>query len=573
VMPQQLGPCTEKADCLSGICGVNGTGNCCNSKCVLGGPCGATGCDAITGDCQYPPTSVACGEASCDGGMFQADGCNGFGSCENLILSTCLPFACNPSGCLSTCSSNADCVGGYCDRPSSTCCGLANGAQMDVDGASGDDTQVCCGSEASPCMTLTHAMQLIDEAQAQNVVITATYDGNESGVWDPPAEVYPIVLGWGVELSIYGIAFYDGDSANRALFEVGPVSANDQLGYASIAGGAVGVSSQPPTDKSTILVNPKGTLFLAGTLVYSGLGDQTTAIEVSAGAELVLGQDRSGGQTGTVFIGSNSPVPTIDGYNGIVCDSANGVGCTVMDSPVSGTNSVVIAGQANHDIDAEDFANISLSFAPQIGVRATGAGRANCPSFEDGSASSDGAILIHGKASVTIEDGAVQCVGGTAFALEGSTNGVPTVVIDDVTIEDATVGVHAFAGTATITSSTIEYNTIGVEQDTDGTHIATIDLSWGGGGNVNVVACNISGDGGMIGASVINRTSQVLEAQQVDWDTMAPDVFSCDLNLMNCSCQIPNCTDSPGADGMDAVTESSGSIDTSGNGSAPACAN
>jgi hypothetical protein len=201
-----------------------------------------------------------------------------------------------------------------------------------------------------------------------------------------------------------------------------------------------------------------------------------------------------------------------------------------------------------------------------------GAGRATCVGYEDGSLSKDAAVLIHGKANVTMNGGAVQCIGGTAIALEGSANGVPSLSLDGMTIEDATVGLHAWAGKAAIASCNIEYNTIGVEQDTDGTNIASIDLS-GGGGGTTTVACNTSGDGGMIGVSVLNLTTQVLDADDVDWDTTGPDVFSCDASLMTCTCAIPSCTDSAGADGMDAVMESTGVIETTGNGSAPTCVN
>jgi hypothetical protein len=196
-------------------------------------------------------------------------------------------------------------------------------------------------------------------------------------------------------------------------------------------------------------------------------------------------------------------------------------------------------------------------------------------SQQDGSTSINGAILLHGKASVTIDNGAVECVGGTAILLESSENGAPSLSMNETTIEDAQVGLHALAGTATIARSFFQYISIGIEQDTDGVNIASIDLSGGADGGVNTVACNTSGglggDAGMPGTSVINLTLNLLNASNVDWDTPGPDQFSCNASLLVCTCQISSCTTAPGTDGMDVVAESSGQILTAGNGLAPTC--
>ncbi len=165
---------------------------------------------------------------------------------------------------------------------------------------------------ASPCQTLTHALQLIDEAQARDVVLTATV-GAKAGMW--VGERYPVVLGWGVELSASGISFGDGDVESRDLFEIGAVSPNDLVGYASVIGAEIG---NPTSDRSTILVDPGSTLYLASASIFSNAADETTAIEVSAGAGLVLGQDHSGGITGTVEIGPEISTDSLLGYNGIV---------------------------------------------------------------------------------------------------------------------------------------------------------------------------------------------------------------------------------------------------------------
>ncbi len=105
-----------------------------------------------------------------------------------------------------------------------------------------------------------------------------------------------------------------------------------------------------------------------------------------------------------------------------------------------GGSSVSISEQANHDIDAEDFAAIKLTSRPQIGIKPKAPGRAKCVNQQDGSASSDGAVLVHGKASVTLDNGAIECIGGTAIVLESSANGTPSLSMSGTTIEDAQVG-------------------------------------------------------------------------------------------------------------------------------------
>jgi len=67
--------------------------------------------------------------------------------------------------------------------------------------------------------------------------------------------------------------------------------------------------------------------------------------------------------------------------------------------------------------------------------------------------------------------------------------------------------------------------------------------------------------------AVLNTTTATLNADNVDWDTTGPDLFSCDVTLTNCSCESSSCTTTPGTDGMDAVYESTGIVTTTGNGS------
>ncbi len=135
VKPEPVGSCTENDDCLSGVCGLDGTGYCCVSACFQGAPCGASGCDPFSGACQYPDAGVACGQEMCAGGLFQPAPACQLGSCIAGQSIDCAPYQCNAGGCLTSCNSDADCVHGYCDLPSSTCCSLPSNATIDVDSA------------------------------------------------------------------------------------------------------------------------------------------------------------------------------------------------------------------------------------------------------------------------------------------------------------------------------------------------------------------------------------------------------------------------------------------------------
>jgi hypothetical protein len=264
-------------------------------------------------------------------------------------------------------------------------------------------------------------------------------------------------------------------------------------------------------------------------------------------------------------------------------------GCTIRDATLkAGVSSLVIEGQENVDIDAEDYATITLTSSPVIGLSPADAGFLQCEQFTptpaaDGKpdAYSHGAkataVLLNGNVNMTFNNGTVQCIYGDAFLLNASKNGSPTLTLDGTTIQNTEFGVYANAGSATISNSTIWYNGNGVEQGTDGTNISSLDLSSGGDGGTTTVVCNNSYESvhgrSTPGASVLNSTSASLNARNVDWDTPGPDLFSCNAKLTSCTCELSSCTvytADGGFDGLDAVYTASGTIDTTGNGTSTA---
>jgi hypothetical protein len=582
-VPQATGPCASSDACTSGICGVIGTGHCCTAACSTTDlVCGATDCDG-TGACAYPSNLTSCGPGISCTGTTQTDAtaCDGKGTCAPPHTKDCSPYKCGASACLGACSDATSCASGaFCD--SSVCCSLTKFGTVNVDGVTGNDAVGCCGIGANaPCDTLKRAMSLIDKAKVSSVTINATIDGG-GGDWSPDGgEVYPIVLGWGVELNAPGVYFYDPVALatgfyGQAVFDINNYSSNDTVGYASMVGSAarqIGVgmnSTNPPTlqapDVSTILVESGNSLYLANATVNGSSNFGTNAIYLNPGAKLVVGEDQSGAVTGTVNVGNSLGSAATDGWWGIVCGTDMvSLGCTIQDAPLVGQSALVIQGQEFLDIDAEDFANITLTANPVIGVPPSAAGFGKCPQKNDAmNPSAFPAVLIIGKVTFTFKNGTAQCISGAAFGLGSSPNGNPTVTIDSTTFQNTDLGVWAQGGTATITNSTFSYNYNGVQQDTDGTNNGTVDLS--GGGNTVICSSNVESSQGSStpGVDVFNSSTAVLKADKVAWDTTGPDYFQCDSSRTVCLCNNASCSTDAGSDGMDAVEVGDAGITTTG---------
>jgi len=589
-----LGACPINDGCTSGVCGgATGSGNCCTAACPdTVAACAATDCSAKTGACIYPTATTACGTilASCANGIEDDPSvCDGAGNCPTPGTSICSPYICDSTSnaCFTSCSDNTSCASGdFCDTNTAVCCsGLTTGGTINVDGKKGKDA-ACCGVNGNtPCLTLTRAMSLIDAAQAQGVTINAYINGlGGGGNWSPKGESYPITLGWGAELSAPAVYFFDLKTAAE-IFDIDFYSTNDTVGYASIAGQMYNPvyigwdeNGDEPDTTSSIQVEASNTLYIANATVNGSQNNMTTAITVAAGGTLMLGQDQSAGNTGTVNIGQNGQ----PGWSGIVCQTDSvSLGCTITDANLNGTTAVNIVYQENLDIDAEDFASISLTSNPTIGEPPASPGFTACAQEygkPDSQTSDSEAILLNGDVTMTFNNGTVQCISGDGFLMKATKEGTPTLNMDSSTIQNVEYGVEATAGTATISNTTFQYLFTGVDQNTDGTNIATIDLSGGSVGGTNTVACansveSIYGAGGKNGASavaVLDSTTANLNASNTNWDTTAPDEFSCtNASLNNCTCEVTaGCTDTAGADGMDAVYDNTGTVTTTGNGSA-----
>jgi len=587
-----VGPCSSNDQCASGVCGIHGTGHCCMARCPSGDPpCAATDCDDQTGACVFPDAGVACGGVSCVVGdlLFQPGVCNGGGACAPNVT-ICDPYACAAEACLTSCQTNSQCANGYfCDAPSALCCTdpIADDT-LYVDSVGGDDAQPCCGSLGKPpCRTIGRAMQIIDRASGHAVVIRATVDGG-GGDWAPPGEVYPIVLGWGADLTAPGVHFTD-QGKNREVIDVTAFSANDDVGFAGIVGSdqdpiwiGMDAAGNQTNDSSAISVEPGHLLWIANATVNGGGPDAGcgTAITVVGEASLVLGQDFSLSSAGTVHIGGEG---LQDGCVGIQCqvDYRTDGGCTISDVDF-GKSSVVIQGQEIADIDVEYSGtlvnNISLSASPVIGAAPSGPGFGKCGTKSDGLLGA-WAVSLWAPTHMTFDNGTVQCIAGDAFhlAYTDAAGASLSLTMNNTTIQNADVGIDATDGVVTLRSSTLQYNHIGIWSDGEGPGGA-IDISGADGGRNTVVCSSIAEAapasrtgllGDTPGIDVVNTAGVPLNASNVDWDTAGPDLFTCGSGQPPSSpwsCELSHCATSPGADGMDAVELKTGTITTTGNG-------
>ncbi len=160
--------CTSNAACQSGVCGLNGSGNCCTTACRTDDViCAASACDN-TGACTYPAAGGVC-NGSCLYGQFTASLCDGAGACSPQKPVACPNnLSCNADGtaCVGTCdpkNGTADCSPGwYCSGTTCTpqiqlgACTTNAECESNVCGINGTGhccTQTACTNDNTPCGT------------------------------------------------------------------------------------------------------------------------------------------------------------------------------------------------------------------------------------------------------------------------------------------------------------------------------------------------------------------------------------------------------------------------------------
>jgi hypothetical protein len=152
---------TSKGACVAIVGEPHGP----RTRCETGStPCAAKRCDGTDAkNCAaYAAATVACGAPTCSGASFtSAMHCDGKGACAAAESTSCVPFACDDLGCLSSCSTDAHCAPGFECR-STVCeakrtrCSEDLAQSIAVDGSKTECAPYRCGSTGvcgSECAT------------------------------------------------------------------------------------------------------------------------------------------------------------------------------------------------------------------------------------------------------------------------------------------------------------------------------------------------------------------------------------------------------------------------------------
>ncbi|MGZ3455016.1 MAG: hypothetical protein ACXVEF_35765, partial [Polyangiales bacterium] len=171
----ELGPCVDGVCCnraCDGACeSCNEVGSVGTCVTVAGAPRGSRSCGGAAGCAEatcdgFEPKSclkfahafeTKCAEPKCDGALFTSSGyCDGKGSCSVSMTASCAPFKCDPSGCLTSCSSDASCAMGFlckdgkCVAPEAKATCVDDGlSSQAADGTKKDCAPFRCGTEGT----------------------------------------------------------------------------------------------------------------------------------------------------------------------------------------------------------------------------------------------------------------------------------------------------------------------------------------------------------------------------------------------------------------------------------------
>jgi len=140
------GACTScKLSGSEGTCSPYTSGTDPEGECIGTGsatdPC-AGKCDGA-GACDFPSSSTACGSVKCVSGTQTGYACDGTGACKQDVT-TCAPYACGATTCLSSCSGDGECdSSAWCDGSG---CQLKKDAGLTCAGSNQCKTGFCEGS-------------------------------------------------------------------------------------------------------------------------------------------------------------------------------------------------------------------------------------------------------------------------------------------------------------------------------------------------------------------------------------------------------------------------------------------
>jgi hypothetical protein len=543
--------CNEPAAICNTACSKGGSecasdGYCADRKCASkespGAPCAATSTSEANQSCISSICEINCCSSDCPPDPL-TNNCGGTCSATGSCVATTCPnhFGCSGTiACNTHCGAASDCdTQSFCDVTGATaCCGKFNsGDTIYIDAAAGNDATPCCGSLASPCQTVSHAMALI-ATQATTGLILQAMNGDAGPSWTAN-ETYPIHLGWGVTLNAPYV-FFANQANPSELFKVYAYSSAD-TGTVTIEGGPSGID----TDAVHIGFDPQLSLFSDSVVAvdddvkgqtalpmvlsnvwlvgsFSGVNvPHSSALDVGAGATVTLGP-------GQVYIGNGDLYglrepehSNLGGFGGIFCE---GVGATILDDASGPAPVVAISSTGNAYLDVEDGCTVTLTQGPIIGTPAeqpegwdgtlagclpNGPTNGFCQWFCNAYPSA--AVRLVGNATVSLgslaNPAAINCANVGTDEETSDTTGSPTVVLngavvdleqsyacnqgnnppscDENNVGSACAGAVVTEGSLSATATTFRHTYMGVFV---GGNATKVDLSGGGNGG-NAFEC------------------------------------------------------------------------------------
>jgi hypothetical protein len=449
-----------------------------------------------------------------------------------------------------------------------------------VDGASGNDATSCCGAQATPCRTITHALDLIWNANGRGVVVHA-FNSDGSQAWGPSEVPH---LGLGVTLEAPGILFVGGfqvygytpDDTDEVTIR-GTAANPIHIGCFDYPNGGAACGTTAIDDG--VNNRPALPLVVSGVSITErliGPGSYNVGMTIGSGASVTLGPDP------VRFELQSAHATGISCTSGALQDDPGAASPVVsFEGSIPPFYSLApLPGLGNSYLDIQNC-NVTLTQGPTFGNQ-----NQFLPAGCDYRSSA--AVVVSGSSTVTLGSaalpGTVQCAVVGIDEESGNGAGSPAVNLQHMTIDLAATGdpdsgwsaggtcagALVMAGSLAASGSSFVNSSMGVFF---GGSAAMVDLSGGDGGG-NVLGCNEALAQGCpsstqllvppSGGDLVNATAaRHINAQNTTWDHWsgsagATQLWSCsNVKYSSCTCSGASCPSDGGAQalppGADAV--------------------
>ena len=457
-------------------------------------------------------------------------------------------------------------------------CPVSPGGELFVDSVDGSDGPCCCGSQARPCRTLTHATQMIGAVRAESVTIHAL-NGDHSLVWNAP-EAWPVTLSLGTHLEAPDIYFVYYDGGGPFAFCASAWDADDSLEVA-ITGAEV-----PDGGLLHVQVPPDGNypdyalMFTAAIAAGNQTFGPNCAIpDGGATVPVRVSNVWVNGEMEGIFLGPGGaltlgPYPVwvggqganlgqLAGSYGLFCRGGLANPSSIQDV---GTQVLHVDSYAQ-DLSVESYCSVSLTHGPIFGLAPDG-GINTCSSPVNDVTAVEVGYHAFAELGSAEEPATIQCQQQDGIDIP---RGVDSPVIFQGTIRNCVCyASQVHGGTLYLVGSQITYDwggiwvadegsvdLTGVEEGTNRVYGSDLACNTGLENENRYNTCPDSASPGLFGpygAALINTSSSAtVNAENLLWNVWDPDagmpqVWSCvdPVALTGCTCHGPGCVPDAG---------------------------